>query len=34
MAVAGDDFEKGADNGAHDALTVAHAVAAAVLRPA
>jgi purine-nucleoside phosphorylase len=34
MAVAGDDFEKGLDNGAHDALAVAHAVAAAVLRPA
>jgi purine-nucleoside phosphorylase len=34
MAVAGHDFEEGLDNGAHDALAVAHAVAAAVLRPA
>ncbi len=32
MAVDGDDFEKGADNGVHDALAVVHAVAAA-LRP-
>lgn len=30
MAVDGDDFEKGADNGAHDALAVAAAVAAAL----
>jgi uridine phosphorylase len=28
MATAGDDFEKGADNGVHDALAVARAVAA------
>jgi hypothetical protein len=33
MAVAGDDFEKGVDNGVHDALAVARAVATA-LRPA
>jgi uridine phosphorylase len=33
MATAGDDFEKGIDNGVHDALAVAHAVAAA-LQPA
>jgi uridine phosphorylase len=31
MAVAGDDFEKGADDGAHDALAVARAVAASLL---
>lgn len=30
MAVAGDDFEKGADNGVHDALAVARAVAGAL----
>ncbi|HZM80637.1 MAG TPA: nucleoside phosphorylase [Candidatus Limnocylindrales bacterium] len=30
MATQGDDFEKGADNGAHDALAVAHAIAAAL----
>ncbi len=30
MATDGDDFEKGADNGAHDALAVAAAVAAAL----
>jgi uridine phosphorylase len=33
MAMAGDDFEKGADHGVHDALAVARAVATA-LRPA
>jgi uridine phosphorylase len=32
MAVAGDDFEKGRDNGAPAALAVVHAVAAAALR--
>lgn len=31
MATAGDDFEKGADNGVHDALAVARTVAAALL---
>lgn len=31
MATAGDDFEKGIDNGVHDALGVARAVAAALL---
>ncbi len=30
MATAGDDFEKGADNGVHDALAVARAAAGAV----
>jgi uridine phosphorylase len=30
MATAGDDFEKGEDNGVHDALAVAHAVAVAL----
>ena len=30
MATDGDDFEKGADNGVHDALAVAHAVAVAL----
>jgi len=30
MATAGDDFEKGADNGVHDALAVARAVAIAL----
>jgi len=34
MAVGGDDFEKGRDNGAHAALAVVRAVAAAVLRVA
>jgi hypothetical protein len=34
MAVAGDDFEKGTDNGVHDALAVARAVGAALLVPA
>jgi uridine phosphorylase len=34
MAVAGDDFEKGADNGVHDALAVARAVGTALLVPA
>jgi hypothetical protein len=34
MAVAGDDFEKGRDNGAHAALSVVHAVAEAALRTA
>jgi uridine phosphorylase len=32
MATDGDDFEKGADNGAHDALAVAAAAATALLR--
>jgi hypothetical protein len=32
MAVGGDDFEKGLDNGAHAALSVVRAVAAAALR--
>jgi uridine phosphorylase len=32
MAVAGDDFEKGVDNGVDDALAVARAVATALLR--
>ena len=32
MAVAGDDFEKGIDNGVHDALAVARAVATALLQ--
>lgn len=31
MAVAGDDFEKGANNGVHDALAVARTVATALL---
>jgi uridine phosphorylase len=31
MAVAGDDFEKGADNGVHDALAVVRSVATALL---
>lgn len=31
MATAGNDFEKGSDNGVHGALTVAHAVATALL---
>jgi uridine phosphorylase len=31
MATAGDDFDKGDDNGVHDALTVAHAVSTALL---
>ena len=30
MAIDGDDFEKGRDNGVHDSLAVAHAVAQAV----
>jgi uridine phosphorylase len=34
MAVGGDDFEKGRDNGAHAALSVVHAVAEAALRTA
>ena len=34
MAVAGDDFEKGLDHGAHAALSVARAVALAALRTA
>lgn len=33
MATAGADFEKGADNGAHDALAVARAAANALCRP-
>jgi uridine phosphorylase len=33
MAVAGDDFEKGHDNGASASLTVAAAIARAVIRP-
>ena len=34
MAVGGDDFEKGRDNGAHAALSVVHTVAEAALRTA
>jgi len=34
MATAGDDFEKGTDNGVHDALAVVRAVAIALAGPA
>jgi hypothetical protein len=34
MATAGDDFEKGSDNGVHDALAVVRAVAVALAGPA
>ena len=34
MATAGDDFEKGTDNGVHDALATVRAIVAAVDEPA
>ncbi len=33
MATAGDDFEKGEDNGVHDALATVHAIATLLRSP-